>query len=94
MEAERAEACRLAGLQAEQAKYPPGHRPVSEEERAAILSKLAVRRRELEADLGRLPMRFDTQAVRLRQKQIEGELQEVEEAERKFSVKKQLFVPI
>jgi hypothetical protein len=78
----------------EASKYPPGHRPVSEEERQDILSRLAERKRDLELELGRLPIRFDTQAIKTRRGQIEGELAEVEAAERKFSVKKQLFVPI
>jgi hypothetical protein len=94
LDAEKLEALRLAEVQREQAKYPPGHRPVSDEERVAILQRLAERKKGLEADLGRLPMRFDTQAVRNRQRQLESELAEVEEAERKFSVKKQLYVPI
>ena len=78
----------------EASKYPPGHRPVSEEERQDILVRLADRKRDLELELGRLPIRFDTQAIKTRRGQIEGELAEVEAAERKFSVKKQLFVPI
>jgi hypothetical protein len=94
LEAEKSEARRIADIRAEQSKYPPGHRPVSEEERAEILARLATRRSELEGDLGKLPMRFDTQAIRQRRGQIETELQEVEAAERKFSVKKQLFVPL
>lgn len=94
MEAEKEEAVRIAEIQREQSKYPPGHRPVTEEERMATLTSLAERKKQLEGDLGRLPMRFDTQAVRNRQKQIEQELAEVEEATKKFSAKKQLFVPI
>jgi hypothetical protein len=80
--------------QRETAQYPPGHRPVSEEERTAILDKLAARKKELENELGKLPMRFDTQAIKNKRAQIEGEMNEIEAAERKFSVKKQLFVPI
>lgn len=80
--------------QKEVAQYPPGHRPVSEAERAAILDKLAARRKELEGELGKLPMRFDTNALKLKRQQIETEMAEVEAAQQKFSVKKQLFVPI
>jgi hypothetical protein len=76
------------------AQYPPGHRPLQEEERQAILSKLAARKKELEADLGRLPLRFDTIAVKNRRQEIMSEMNEVDEAVQKFSVKKQLFVPI
>jgi hypothetical protein len=90
----KAEASRVADIQAEQAKYPPGHRPVSDEERREILNKLAQRKQELEHDIGHLPMRFDNASVRQRRQQFEAELQEVEQAERKFSVNKPLFVPI
>lgn len=78
----------------EVSKYPPGHRPVLEEERLEILDRLGQRKKDLELELGRLPIRFDTQAIKTRRAQIENELAEVEAAERKFSVKKQLFVPI
>lgn len=94
MEAEKAAIRDEVHRQQELAKYPPGHRPVTEEERGAILSRLAARKRELEVELGKLPMRFDTQALRVKKNAIETEMAEVEAAERKFSVKKQLFVPI
>jgi len=94
LQAEKDEARRIADIRAEQSKYPPGHRPVSEEERGEILAKLESRKKELEGEIGRLPMRFDTQAIRQRRGQIEAELLEVEAAQRKFSVKKQLYVPI
>lgn len=94
LDAEKAEAIRLADIQREQSRYPPGHRPLPEEERTVILTRLAERKKNLEGALGRLPMRFDTQAVRNRQREIEAEIAEVEEAERKFSVKRQIFVPI
>lgn len=80
--------------QKELAQYPPGHRPVSEEERRAILDKLAQRKKELENEIGHLPMRFDTMALRQKRQQLESEMAEVEAAQQKFSVKKQLFVPI
>lgn len=94
LQQEKDEAKRLAEIQQEQSKYPPGHRPVSEEERQEVLARLQQRKKELEADLGRLPMRFDTQAIAQRRKQIETELLEVETAQQKFSVKKQLYVPV
>ncbi|CUG62275.1 calmodulin-binding protein, putative [Bodo saltans] len=80
--------------QKELAQYPPGHRPVSEEERRAILDKLSQRKKELENEIGHLPMRFDTIALRQKRQQLETEMAEVEAAQQKFSVKKQLFVPI
>jgi hypothetical protein len=94
MEAEKVAVREEVERQKELSQYPPGHRPVTDEERAAILDKLSVRKKELEAELGRLPMRFDTQAVKNKRAQIEGEMNEIDAAERKFSVKKQLFVPI
>jgi hypothetical protein len=39
-------------------------------------------------------MRFDTLAVQKRRGEIEKEMGEVEEAQRRFSVKKTLYVPI
>lgn len=80
--------------QQEVSQYPPGHRPVTEPERVAILEKLAQRKKELENEIGRLPMRFDTMAVKQKRQQLEAEMAEVESAQQKFSVKKQLFVPI
>mmetsp|Transcript_63242 Transcript_63242/g.73597 ORF Transcript_63242/g.73597 Transcript_63242/m.73597 type:complete len:262 (+) Transcript_63242:64-849(+) len=94
MEAEKQAIRTELERQKELAQYPPGHRPVSEDERAAILAKLAARKKELELELGKLPMRFDTMALRQKRQQIEGEMAEVEAATQKFSVKKQLFVPI
>ncbi len=94
MEAEKEAIRTEVERQKEISQYPPGHRPVTNEERAAILDKLSLRRKELEAELGKLPMRFDTQAIKQKRAQIEGEMNEIEAAERKFSVKKQLFVPI
>lgn len=80
--------------QAEAAKYPPGHRPVTEDERLDILEKLSQRKKELQMELHKLPVRFDTQAIRQKKLQIETEMAETEAAERKFNSKKQLFVPI
>lgn len=94
MEAEKEAIRAEVERQKELSQYPPGHRPVGEEERAAILAKLAARKKELEMELGRLPMRFDTMALRQKRQQIEGEMAEIEAATQKFSVKKQLFVPI
>ncbi|KEG10679.1 flagellar/basal body protein [Trypanosoma grayi] len=80
--------------QKEVAKYPPGHRPITEEERQETLAKLASRRRELEVELNKIPIRYDTQSIRARRGKIENELSEIDEAERKFSSTRQLFVPI
>ena len=94
MQAEKEAIQRELELKQELSRYPPGHRPVTEEERLDILEKLSDRKKELQADLHRLPVRFDTQAVRQKRLQIENEMAETEAAERKFSSKKQLFVPI
>lgn len=94
MEAEKEKIAQQLETERELAKYPPGHRPLEESERQEILQKLAQRKSQLQLDLGRLPMRYDTQAIKSRKNQLEAEMAEVEAAERKFSVKKQLFVPI
>ncbi|EAN76431.1 hypothetical protein, conserved [Trypanosoma brucei brucei TREU927] len=85
---------REAERQREIARYPPGHRLVSEEERKETLEKLAARRRELEMELHKIPIRYDTQSIKERRSKIENELSEIEAAERKFGSAKELFVPI
>lgn len=92
--AKKEEALREAERQKEVAKYPPGHRPVTEEERKETLERLAIRRKELQFALHKIPIRYDTQASKQRRNKIEAELSEIDEAERKFSMAKQLFVPI
>ncbi|RNF10411.1 flagellar/basal body protein [Trypanosoma rangeli] len=92
--AEKVTVLREIERQKEIAKYPPGHRPVTEEERKDTLEKLATRRKELEVELHKIPIRYDTQSIKARRNKIEGELKEIDEAERKFSAAKQLFVPI
>ncbi|RNF14437.1 flagellar/basal body protein [Trypanosoma conorhini] len=92
--AEKVAVLRELERQKEIAKYPPGHRPVTEEERKETLTKLAARRRELETELHKIPIRYDTQSIKARRNKIEGELKEIDEAERKFGAAKQLFVPI
>lgn len=93
LQAEKDAAARAIIEEQERNKHPVGHRPVSEDERQAVLAKLDARKLELERDLARLPMRFDTLAVKNRRTEIEKEMSEVEEAHRRFSVKKQLYVP-
>ncbi|PBJ74705.1 hypothetical protein BCY84_12022 [Trypanosoma cruzi cruzi] len=92
--AEKVAVLREMERQKEIAKYPPGHRPVTEEERKETLAKLATRRKELEYELHKIPIRYDTQSIKARRNRIESELKEIDESERKFSAAKQLFVPI
>ncbi|EKF32371.1 hypothetical protein MOQ_003777 [Trypanosoma cruzi marinkellei] len=92
--AEKVAVLREMERQKEIAKYPPGHRPVTEEERKETLAKLASRRKELEYELHKIPIRYDTQSIKARRNRIESELKEIDESERKFSAAKQLFVPI
>lgn len=94
LQAEKDAAAKAIEDEREKSRHPPGHRPVSEEERVAVLAKLDARKLELERDLARLPMRFDTIAVKNRRSEIEREMAEVEEAHRRFSVKKTLYVPL
>lgn len=94
LQAEKDSMARALEEERERSRHPPGHRPVSEDERLAVLDKLAARKVELERDLQKLPMRFDTIAVQRRRADIEKEMTEVDEAHRRFSVKKQLYVPI
>lgn len=94
LQAEKDAAARAIEEEKERSRHPAGHRPVEEPERLAVLEKLTARKLELERDLARLPMRFDTLAVQRRRGEIEKEMGEVEEAHRRFSVKKQLYVPM
>ncbi len=94
LQAEKDAAIAVIEEEKEKMKHPPGHRPVSEEERIGVLARLDARKTELERDLARLPMRFDTIAIKNRKAEIEKEMSEIEEAHRRFSVKKQLYVPI
>ncbi|CAD2221177.1 Calmodulin-binding, putative [Angomonas deanei] len=78
----------------ELAKIPPGHRAVSEEEKADTLERLAARRAELEAELGKIPLRFDTVSIRNKRQAIEDELQQIESTRVKYNTKGALYVPI
>lgn len=78
----------------ELAKVPYGHRVVTEEEKLSTLQRLEDRRKELESQLHRIPIRFDTLSIRNRRRSIEGELAEIEEAKVKYATKKPLYVPI
>jgi hypothetical protein len=94
LQAEKDAAARAIEEERERSRHPAGHRLVSEDERVVVLGRLDARKAELERDLARLPMRFDTIAVQRRRAEIEKEMGEVEEAHRRFSVRKQLYVPI
>lgn len=78
----------------EQAMIPPGHRLVSAEEKAQTLAGLDAREADLEAQLGKIPIRFDTQAIRNRRSNIEEELKEIEASRLKYRAKKALYVPL
>eukprot|EP00758_Cryptobia_borreli_P009338 Tbor_TRINITY_DN5471_c4_g5::TRINITY_DN5471_c4_g5_i2::g.24208::m.24208 len=81
-------------LKEAQSNIPHGHRIVSDTERKDILYRLGERQKELESELGRIPIRFDTMSIRARRERIEEEMREVEEGLRKFGCKKELYVPI
>lgn len=80
--------------QVELAKIPSGQRLVSEDEKATTMARLEERQRELETQLGKIPIRFDTQSIKNRRRNIEQELAEIEETKLKYGTKKPLYVPL
>lgn len=94
MAAEKEAMAAAAAEQQERARIPAGHRLVSEEEKAETLASLEARWTELELQLGKLPIRFDTQAIRTRRRNIEEELAQIEAKKTKYSTKKPLYVPL
>ncbi|GET85380.1 hypothetical protein, conserved [Leishmania tarentolae] len=73
---------------------PAGQRRVSAEEKADTLRQLDERQQELEAQLARIPIRFDTHSIQQRRRAIEEELREIETTRNKYSTKGTLFVPL
>lgn len=78
----------------EMAKVPRGHRLVPEEEKAAMLIHLNEREEELEQQLRKIPVRFDTQNVRQKRRAIEEEMEKIEQSRAKYSTKRPLYVPL
>lgn len=66
---------------------PAGQRRVSEEEKADTLRRLDERQQELEGQLARIPIRFDTQSIQQRRRAIEEELRQIETTRNKYSTK-------
>lgn len=75
-------------------KVPPGHRLVSEEEKAETLKQLSERQLELDMQLRKMPVRFDTQNLRQKRAAIEDELEKIEQTRNKYSTKRPLYVPL
>eukprot|EP00796_Vickermania_ingenoplastis_P010759 gene10759-7487_t len=67
------------GRRKELANVPPGHRLVPEDEKAAVLAQLNEREKELDLQLRKIPVRFDTQNIRLKRKAIEDEMDQIEQ---------------
>jgi len=74
----REEAERSAGC-------PPGTRLVTEEERANVLATIANREKELKKQLQALPFVTKTLSVANKKKELEGRLDEIEEARAQYS---------
>lgn len=77
----------------EMAKIPPGHRLVDDAEKAYTIEKLNERKAELELQLHKIPIRFDTESIKTRRRNIEEELSEIEMSKKKYSGNKPLYVP-
>eukprot|EP01065_Artemidia_motanka_P044382 TRINITY_DN630_c1_g2_i1.p2 TRINITY_DN630_c1_g2~~TRINITY_DN630_c1_g2_i1.p2 ORF type:complete len:320 (+),score=145.80 TRINITY_DN630_c1_g2_i1:78-962(+) len=89
---EKEELLRAAEEQRRLAQFPPGMVPLEEDKRQDILKALEDRRQEVMLAINKLPMRFDTHAVRKRREALEDEIREVESQVAKYS-RKQVFVP-
>jgi hypothetical protein len=83
-----------AERQRQLSQIPPGHRRVSEEEKADTLRRVGERQQELEGQLAKIPIRFDTQSIQQRRRAIETELRELEAKRNKYSTKNPLYVPL
>ncbi|CCW71293.1 unnamed protein product [Phytomonas sp. Hart1] len=83
-----------AQRQRELAKIPPGCRLVSEQEKLETMDNLAARQKELEMQLSKIPIRFDTNAIKMRRRNIEEELAQIEADKLKYNFKKPLYLPI
>lgn len=94
MAAEKAAVAAEVERQRQLSQIPPGHRRVSEEEKADTLRQLAERQQELETQLAKIPIRFDTQSIQQRRRAIEEELRELEAKRNKYSTKNPLYVPL
>lgn len=94
MAAEKAAVAAEAELQRQLSQIPPGHRRVSEEEKADTLRRIDERQHELEAQLAKIPIRFDTQSIQQRRRAIEDELRELDTRRSKYSTKNPLYVPL
>ncbi|KPI87836.1 hypothetical protein ABL78_3063 [Leptomonas seymouri] len=94
MAAEKEALAAEAERQRQLSQIPPGHRRVSEEEKADTLRCLDERQQELETQLAKIPIRFDTQSIQQRRRAIEDELRELEAKRNKYSTKNPLYVPL
>ncbi|KAK7194860.1 Calmodulin-binding [Novymonas esmeraldas] len=92
--AEKAAVAAEAERQRQLSSIPAGQRRVSEEEKADTLRQLDARQQELESQLARIPIRFDTQSIQQRRRAIEDELQQIEATRHKYSTRAPLFVPL
>ncbi|CCW64211.1 unnamed protein product [Phytomonas sp. EM1] len=78
----------------ELAKIPPGCRLVPDQEKVETLKRLEARQEELEMQLSKIPIRFDTHSIKMRRRNIEEELAQIEVDKLKYSLNKTLYVPI
>jgi hypothetical protein len=87
IQAVKDEIVRVARVEAEKAKYPPGRRPMTDDEQSAVLTELKAKQIDLESKLQRIPMRFDNPSLQRRRKETEDEIAQVEADIRKYSRK-------
>ncbi|KAG5512283.1 hypothetical protein JKF63_07805 [Porcisia hertigi] len=73
---------------------PAGQRRVSEEEKEDTLRQLDARQQELEGQLARIPIRYDTRSILQRRSAIESELRQIEAKRNQYSTKGILYVPL
>lgn len=71
---------------------PPGMRLLSEEEKAQAIEDLTEQKKEIEATLGRSPLRIESPQMQRQQRMLEQELKDIESSLEQLK-KKYVFVP-
>eukprot|EP01063_Lacrimia_lanifica_P034779 TRINITY_DN6516_c0_g2_i1.p1 TRINITY_DN6516_c0_g2~~TRINITY_DN6516_c0_g2_i1.p1 ORF type:complete len:292 (+),score=113.04 TRINITY_DN6516_c0_g2_i1:58-933(+) len=89
---EKDECARVIEEQKKRSKYPSGCVPLAEGEKTEILKGLEAKKNDLMLEINKLPMRFDTVAVRKRRVELEDQIREVETKITTFS-RKVVYVP-
>lgn len=80
-------------MEEEQAKFPPGTKLLSEDERVTTLSSLKETQKQILTLLEKMPLSMKTLSIQNRKAELEKKLEEIENAIHQFS-RKQVFIKI